>query len=274
VAILGLLGHPLGHSLSPELLDPNLQRYYPGTEYRLLDLPPEDFERRFLALPGEGFLGCNVTIPYKTAAARLCHDLDRHARRSGAVNCVHFKGGQIRGYNTDVEGVRASLLRYTHIPASALVLGAGGVARGVLTALEDLGVDRVTVLTRRPEAAEGLKELFPQVKFQPFERVNDRDFVGTWDLLVNCTPVGMHPKGGQSPLPKSPPASVMVLDTVYNPSPTRLVAEARASGCEAMDGLHMLATQAAHSLKIWFELPKPPVSELWQRAITLCARQP
>jgi shikimate dehydrogenase len=274
MAILGLLGHPLGHSLSPELLDPNLQRYYPGSEYRLLDLPPGDFERRFLALPQEGFLGCNVTIPFKTAAARLCDDLDRHAKRCGAVNCVHFSQGRIRGFNTDVEGVRASLLRYSHIPASALVLGAGGAARAVLGALETLGVDRVTVLARRPEATAALKESFPGVQFQPFDLVKDQGFVGSWDLLINCTPVGMSPKGGQSPLPKSPPASVMVLDTVYNPSPTRLVVEARASGCEAMDGLHMLATQAAHSLKIWFELPKPPVSELWQRAITLCARQP
>ncbi|QEC49396.1 shikimate dehydrogenase [Baekduia soli] len=244
---LGVLGWPVSHSRSPAMHNAALAELgLRDWHYQRLPVPPEIFAETVRALPGSGFVGANVTIPHKEAALALADEATDAARAIGAANTLTFAGGTIHAANTDAPGLLAALADQGAHPAGkvALVLGAGGSARGVAWALREAGAARVAVLNRTPERARRLAaDLGVDVVETPIAA----------DLLVNCTSVGLS--GGEfKALPVGADALseyATVADLVYRAGGTGLVAEARRRGCTVVDGLEVLVRQGALSLEAW-----------------------
>jgi len=231
--------------------------------YEAIEVAPEDFDERVRAMPGEGFVGANVTVPHKLTALAIADEASEAARAIGAANTLTFADARIAAENTDATGVLDALPE-SPAGARALVLGAGGSARAVVWALVDAGAD-VSIWNRTPEKADGLaRELGASVA----ETVDAADF----DLLVNATTVGMGASTQASMDLKSLPIDAdalgerhQLVDLAYGAVDTELVRAARARGARVVDGLEALVRQGAASLRIWTGLD-PPI-EVMRRAV-------
>nr|WP_085881852.1 shikimate dehydrogenase [Oceanibacterium hippocampi] len=254
--VAGVMGWPVAHSRSPRLHGYWLAHYRIDGAYIPLAVRPEAREAAFAGLRALGLAGCNVTIPHKEAALGLVDELDDQARRIGAVNTVIVgDDGRLIGRNTDAFGFREALLEGAPALAPeggvATVLGAGGAARAIIVALQDLGLGEIRVVNRGLDRARALAAEFGR----PVEAVVWDERAGALDgagLLVNSTSLGM---AGSAPLELAldalPPAAT-VMDIVYTPLETPLLAEARARGHRAVDGLGMLLHQARPGFEAWF----------------------
>ena len=256
---LGLIGYPLGHSLSPKIHTAALQACGLQGDYSLFPVHPEDIQglKDLLARVRTGEIsGLNVTIPHKQNVIELMDELSPTAKAIGAVNTIYLRENKLIGDNTDAQGFLSDLKRFLTLECdsllsqkNALILGAGGSARAVVYALVNDGWD-VTVAARRIEQAGQLVNSFPSRKVKAIT-FTDLQF-STFDLLVNATPIGMTPNIDQPPWPVdlSLPNAV-IYDLVYNPRETKLVKDARAQGLNATTGLGMLIEQAALAFEIW-----------------------
>ena len=230
MAWCGLIGMPLGHSFSPRL-----HGMLADYDYRLIPLEEKELPE---FLQTGGFLGLNVTIPYKRTVIPFLDELSPEAARIGAVNTIlRLADGRLRGYNTDYDGfvrqLRASGLDVQG--KKVLVLGTGGASRPVRCALEDLGAGEIISISRSgPDNYENLA------------RHKDAR------IVVNATPVGMYPRNGAAPLSLDAfPELEGVLDLIYNPQRTALVLQALDRGLPALGGLTMLAFQALRAAEIF-----------------------
>ncbi|MDR5710090.1 MAG: shikimate dehydrogenase [Armatimonadota bacterium] len=260
--LVALLGDPVSHSLSPRMHAAAFAALGLRWAYVALRVLPSDLAEAVRGLRALGFAGANVTVPHKEAVVPLVDRLDEVARACGAVNTLVFgESRRIHGYNTDVAGVRRTLehVGFRAAGCRAAVLGAGGSARAVCVALAQEGVAEVLLFARRVERAEFLagqmSTLFPQVRFAayPLEPASLRAQLAEAELLVNATPVGMHPDRDASPIP-SPEflhPCMVVFDLVYNPPRTRLLQLAQQAGARTIGGLLMLAYQGASSFELW-----------------------
>jgi shikimate dehydrogenase len=254
--LAGVMGWPVGHSLSPRLHGFWLRHYAIDGAYLPLAVPPESLAQALRALPALGFRGCNLTIPHKEAALGLIDEATPTALRVGAVNTVTVgEDGRLHGDNTDGLGFVASLregwLAWQASAGPAVLLGAGGAARAIATALLDADVPELRLVNRTRPRAEELAAALG-------ERARVLDW-GDWTgaltgaaLLVNTTSLGMH---GQPPLEvalDALPVHALVTDIVYAPLETALLAAARARGKPAVDGLGMLLHQARPGFEAWF----------------------
>jgi shikimate dehydrogenase len=265
-----LTGFPLGHSLSPRIHAAALAACGLTGEYALRPVPPEaipaGLQTLFAELRTGEMSGLNVTIPHKQAALALCDDLSPASRAIGAVNLISCHDGRIVGENSDAPGFLAGLSlapsKANLVPPRAVVLGAGGSARAVVYALAPSGW-HVPILARRPEQAQALATSFkgplPADRLQSGSADEYTLRTLQTDLVVNTTPVGMHPQVSFSPWPeKIPlPSGAVVYDLVYNPRSTVLIEQARGQGLAVIGGIHMLVEQAAISFERWTGLPAP-----------------
>jgi shikimate dehydrogenase len=253
-----VIGDPVEHSRSPRLHNAASAALGLDRVYVALRVEPADLAHAIRGLAALGFDGANVTVPHKTAALALCDELGAEADDAGAVNTLSFgAGGRLRGDLTDGLGLVAAL---PEVPASAVVLGAGGSARAAGSALLRAGTRRVTVVARRLEAADRLADalaaLVPAAEVDAATAVPD----GRAGLLVHCTPVG-----GIAALKALPvPADVVermdaVADFAYRAdgSPTPLGAAALAAGVPLVDGLELLVRQGALSFRRWTGVEPP-----------------
>jgi shikimate dehydrogenase len=263
---LGLIGYPLGHSLSPQMHAAALKQAGLEGEYRMYPVEPgaqcaAGLKSLVARLRAGEFQGLNVTIPHKQAVMAFLDDLTPEARAIGAANCLSARNGVVTGGNTDAPGFLADVLRLLETDPSrvgncALVLGAGGSARAVVFALARAGW-QVTVAARRVEQADGLVDAFGK-DIRPVQLdAHALSMLETPDLIVNTTPVGMHLAIDGSPWPQGLPlpANAAVYDLVYRPRETALVRAARAAGLRAETGLGMLVEQAALSFELWTGCP-------------------
>jgi shikimate dehydrogenase len=277
---LGLLGHPLGHSYSPLIHHDLLELAGLKGEYKLFDYTLEQLETGAISsMLMSGVHGFNVTIPYKV----LLHDklpaLTPAAKRVGAVNTVFRVDVDneitLIGHNTDSTGFYKSLTPQTQETLEAghaIVLGGGGSARAVLAAMIFEGktpVQKITLVMRHPEKANDLKLAFSEwVKdahtSTTLEVIHsdalDATRLASVDVLVNCTPVGMHPDVNATPLSllqvEALNPNAHVVDLIYNPSETVLMKLARDHGCPVVqNGLGMLIHQAIEAFSTWTKLP-------------------
>ena len=256
---LGLIGYPLGHSLSPKIHTAALQACGLQGDYSLFPVHPEDIQglKDLLARVRTGEIsGLNVTIPHKQNVIELMDELTPTAQAIGAINTIYLRENKLIGDNTDAQGFLSDLKRFLTLECdsllsqkNALILGAGGSARAVVYALLNDGWD-VTVAARRIEQAGQLVNSFPSRKVKAITFTGLQS--STFDLLVNATPIGMTPNIDQPPWPVdlSLPNAV-IYDLVYNPRETKLVKDARAQGLNATTGLGMLIEQAALAFEIW-----------------------
>jgi 3-dehydroquinate dehydratase/shikimate dehydrogenase len=193
-----------------------------------------------------GIRGASVTIPHKVALFERMDEVDAVARRVGAINTIRVDDdGRWVGANTDVSGFLQPLQERVSLDGlRASVLGAGGAARAVAVALASSAA-AVRVHARDPRKAETIATL-TSAEVGPWPPAP-----GSWDLLINCTPVGMHPQVDQTPIPQDQLTGRYVYDLVYNPRSTRLLREATAAGCETIGGLDMLVAQAHEQFQWW-----------------------
>ncbi|MBE0479601.1 MAG: shikimate dehydrogenase [Dehalococcoidia bacterium] len=265
--VAGLIGHELKHSISPVFQQAAFDHLGLDVRYELWDTPPDKLSETVGILARADRLGANVTIPYKEAVLPLMHDLDRDAARIGAVNTIVNRDGSLVGYNTDSAGfLRALYQDASFVPRgkTAVLLGAGGVARAAAFTLIDAGICRLTIVNRTPERAEALaaslKASGTPVAALPFTSADLRTELVNSNLIVNCTSVGLKDSAteGQSPLKANQiPGRALVYDLVYNPLETPLMKEAEKAGARTLGGLAMLIYQGAISFRLWTGIEAP-----------------
>lgn len=258
--VLCIIGYPIGHSLSPVIHNAGFEAHGLNLTYVAFALHPDSFEAGVMGLAALGVKGATVTVPLKERAFNYVDEKDEYARMTGAVNTLVFGEGKIKGFNLDVAGVKYSLekLEVRRDGARAVVLGAGGASRVVIAALALHGASDITILNRNEEKARALKRFFSErLKSLPMtaaklEDGNLKKYLAGIDLVVNTTPVGMYPNPDASPIPEELiPDGIKVLDAVYRPRKTRLLALAEQRGCKTLCGLDWLIYQGMLSFNIW-----------------------
>ena len=272
---LGLIGYPLGHSLSPRIHSAALRACGLVGDYSLFPIKPDDKEglKDLLArVCSSEITGLNVTIPHKQNVIPLLDVLTETAEAVGAVNTIYLRNNKLIGDNTDAPGFLAGLRKFlAEFPSpvraeqsrgveegikvkgkKALVLGAGGSARAIVYALLKDGWN-VILAARRFEQAQQLVALFTNDQLQIADFTLSNIELSHIALIVNTTPFGMSPNTDRSPWPENLlfPQHAAIYDLVYNPGETRLVKEARAQGLSAITGLGMLIEQAALAFELW-----------------------
>lgn len=264
-AVYGVIGCPVAHSMSPAIHNAAFAAAGMDACYvPLLIQPSEDDFCRFmdalLERPWMDWRGLSVTIPHKEHALRYvgADNCEALAVRIGAVNTITIEpDGSLAGDNTDYAGALDALCAGMSITREGLagrraaVLGAGGVARAIVAALAHYGCE-VTVYNRTVQRGQRLAEEFGAA-------ATGLDNLGQLDaeIVINCTSVGMHPGVDASPLEKIPPCVQAVFDTIYNPVETKLIRQARATGCAAITGLEMFVNQAVAQFERWTAKPAP-----------------
>lgn len=251
---LGLMGDPLGHSLSPILHTAALKAAGLAGDYRLFPVPQVEEGRQALVAMIEKVRsgevhGLNVTIPHKTNVFPYMQDITHTALRIGAINTIYMKDGLLSGHNTDAEGFRIDFMRHFNAePARALVIGSGGSARAVINALNDEGW-MIGIAARNISQAAAL----PAAWVFPYPLNAEKTLAFGATLIVNTTPLGMSPDFGSTPWPEEIPfpRNGYAYDLVYNPEKTRFLEQAEAAGCRIANGLGMLIEQAALAFEIW-----------------------
>lgn len=255
-----LIGHPLGHSLSPQIHTRLFELSGETVEYTLRDIAPEVLGSKHGFL--KGFDGFNITIPHKMAIIDYCDELSAEAKRYNSVNCV--KNGENKvGYNTDCIGFTKSIdMLGASLKSKVLLIGCGGVGRMVAieTAIEG-GDLSVAVLKSDLPLVENVIEEIHALNPDAHVRVvmigenglSASDLHNeNFDLLINCTPVGMFPKSDRMPCAADVLNNVeFVFDLIYNPRETLLTKTAREKGCKALNGMAMLVLQAVAAHEIW-----------------------
>lgn len=251
-ALVGLLRHPLRDSLSPRMQNAAFEATGLDWAYVALGVEPERLEEAVAGLVALGFRGANVTIPHKVGVLSYCDELDAVAERAGSVNTLLIRDGRVLGSSTDGQAVTDSVAAEG---ARALMLGAGGAAQAVATALVDAGCSSLRVASRSPERAQALalrlRNLGPGRAVGADEAWPPH--VGDADLVLNATPV-------RDELLVELDGVRQVVDLAYRPEggDTALIAAARVTGCErVVDGLDVLVGQGALSFERWTGLSAP-----------------
>ncbi len=264
---LGIIGYPIGHSISPVFQQAALDHLSIDANYLAHQVAPEEVAEFVNGLRSPGVLGINVTVPHKEAVIPHLDEVDEWASSAGAVNTIVNRSGRLTGHNTDGSGFLRSLREAAGFdPAGkrVLVLGAGGAARGVVLALVRQQVGHLTIANRTLERAQRLAELARSggVEAGAAGLLGSEvgDAAGPADLIVNCTTIGMShgPDEQGSPLSREQiPPTALVNDLVYNPLETPLLREAAAAGASRLGGIHMLVYQGADSFEMWTGQPAP-----------------
>lgn len=269
---VGLIGDPVAHSFSPRLQQAAFDALEIPARYELWQTPAKQLLKRVHSLCKPNCLGANVTIPHKGAVLPFLDRIDPLAERIGAVNTIVHKDDYLYGYNTDAPGLlmalhengigvlqedgKVNLKEY-----NAILLGAGGAARGAAYALAEAGVKQLTILNRHLERAQLLASELQQDYDQPIFSLNDPAFLIPRAplIVINATSVGMHEN--ISPLPPEVlsrfDSSTFIYDMIYNPSQTQLLGQARLLGLPSANGLSMLLHQGALAFTLWTGKPAP-----------------
>ncbi|MEH2013740.1 shikimate dehydrogenase [Nostoc sp.] len=280
--LLGVIGHPVEHSLSPVMHNAAIAHL--GLDYVYLPFPiaPENLE---VAIPGFaaiGVVGFNVTIPHKQAIMPLLSEITPLAQTIGAVNTVSRQNNKWVGTNTDIEGFIAPLqttYKQDWSQKVAVILGNGGAARAVVAGCHQLGFAKIHVVGRN---VQRLEEFGKSWSNSP---ISENLQVAQWkelsklipqaNLLVNTTPIGMYPKVDESPLSGDEianlPTGAIAYDLIYIPKPTQFLEQAEKQGAIAIDGLEMLVQQGVAALKIWLqqEIPVEVMRQALQKHLGL-----
>ena len=273
--LLGVIGHPVEHSLSPLMHNAALAKL--GLDYVYLPFPiaPENLERAIAGFASMGVVGFSITIPHKQAILPLLSEISPIAQAIGAVNTVTRQGNKWIGTNTDVEGFIAPLQTTYHQDWSqkkAVILGNGGAARAVVAGCIQLGLAEIHVVGRNLQKLQAFSQSWQNSlyadKFQVHEWPELPNLIPQANLLVNTTPIGMYPHVEESPLSSQEisylPSDAIVYDLIYIPKPTKFLHLAEKQGAIIIDGLEMLVQQGAAALKIWLQQETVPVTEMRQ----------
>jgi len=247
----GVLGKPIGHSLSPVMHNAAFQAT--GINAVYLAFETEEVDKAVQGIRGLGMKGMSVTIPLKSAVIQYLDQVDPTAERIGATNTIINDNGLLRGYNTDSSGALKALEQKTHISGkSCVIVGAGGAARAIGFALRERDVS-VTVANRSLERGEDLAHSLG-CSHIPLNNIG----VIKADILIQTTPVGMYPYIDQCPVPEQIlDQGMAVMDIIYNPAETRLLKLARDRDCVTISGVDMFIHQGAEQFRLWTGIDPP-----------------
>ena len=276
--LVGLLGNPVRHSLSPAMHNAALQALQLNWSYLALPCTSQNLQEVLQGLRAVNCRGLNVTIPHKQDVATLCQELSPLAKRLGAVNTlIPIDSGGWHGTNTDVEGFLTPLGEESSWNnRHGVILGCGGSARAVAAGLQRLGLASITVIGRRPEVLDGFiadlhhndAPLTPCLHSSPILA----SLIEQADLVVNTTPVGMAQHGDAQAFPLGEAVwshlqeSAVLYDLVYTPRPTAWLRWGQSRGHRCIDGLEMLVQQGAASLRLWSDRNDVPVETMRRAA--------
>ena len=273
--VLGVIGDPIAHTLSPAMHNAALQALELDGVYMPFHVRPDRLGEAIAGVRALDLLGLNVTVPHKQAVMEYLDEIAAEATAIGAVNTIAFTDGMLKGYNTDAFGILENLRSeggLETLPEHVVLLGAGGAGRAILYALlQQTEVREILLLNRTAARAESLaRDLDPAA---------DRVTVGSLDqdhaeqiraseLLINSTAAGMYPQAEASPLAdgRGLHRDMLVVDIVYKPQRTVLMEQAGKEGARALNGLGMLAHQGAQSFAIWTG-QTPPVDTMMEAAL-------
>ena len=260
-----VVGHPISHSRSPLIHGYWLRQHGLSGSYERIDVPPVEFPAFIASLAARGLVGGNVTIPHKQAALALANRATDRARLLGAANTLWRAEGLLHADNTDVQGFVASLdasaAGWAKTAGHAVVLGAGGAARGIVAGLLDRIPGGIIVVNRTQSRAAELAAVFgPRVTTQAWADV--AAVLPGASLLVNTTSLGMKGQPALDIELAPLPVGALVADIVYVPLETPLLAAARRRGLQTVDGLGMLLHQAVPGFARWFGVTPTVTPEL------------
>jgi shikimate dehydrogenase len=270
---LGVFGHPVAHSFSPQMQNAALEKSDLEMRYARFEIAPNELQDAVELLRRLDFIGVNLTVPHKIAALALVDEADETARQIGAVNTVKIDDGKIRGFNTDGKGFARAIREEFSVDLRdlrVLVIGAGGAARAIALQCAKENCERLVIANRDSQKAnqlvESLRGFFagprvlgpvPRLQAIAAEETVLRFQIANTDLVVNATPLGLN-HGDTPPIPARLLAPhLMVYDTVYAGSPTAFVSGAIEAGARAANGLSMLLHQGALAFEIWFDRSAP-----------------
>lgn len=254
--IVGLIGHPVEHSFSPPMHNAAFKALGMDYAYVAFDVDPSNLESAIDGAKSLNVKGFNVTIPHKIEVMKHLDEIDEVARLIGAVNTIDFK--DMKGYNTDGIGAVKAIEEVSPIKnRKVVVAGAGGASRAISFYIAKYGADELTILNRNVEKAQNLAQdvldsgLIGNVESDSISRIDG--YLADADILIDTTPLGMHPNINDEPIAKSADMheDLIVFDAVYNPNETVLIKEAIEAGAKPVYGIKMLLYQGAESFKIW-----------------------
>ncbi len=258
----GLIGYPLGHSMSAVIHKAGFESLGINATYELMETSPEHLVDRIKYLKRGNYSGFNVTIPHKVPLALFVDEVDKYADITGAINTIKINPDRsFTGYNTDVLGFKAAIPDTVSLNGkTAALLGTGGASRAAVLGLSDLGVKTVDVYTRNIansiDYMAYLRRKFPEITFTALQIDRMKD-LSKYDILVNTTPIGMQGRSAdltpvEEYMLKTLPEHAIVYDVIYNPKKTILLKLAEKLGYKTINGIDMLVWQAVAAQRIWF----------------------
>ena len=268
--IVALIGHPVEHSFSPPMHNAAFQKLDMDWAYVAFDVNPNNLKSAVEGAKALNIKGFNVTIPHKIDVMEFLDEIDEVADLIGAVNTIDFKS--MKGYNTDGIGAVKAIEEVTPIKnRNVVVAGAGGASRAISFYIAKYGAESLTILNRNVEKAQNLagdvmdSGLIGEVKSDSISKIGD--YVDEVDILVDTTPIGMHPHVNDAAIVEAGQMheDLVVFDAVYNPNETVWIKEAVKAGAKPVYGIKMLLYQGAESFEIWTG-KKAPVDEM-ERAL-------
>lgn len=258
---LGIIGYPLGHSISAKIQKAGFESLGIEGSYDVLETPPEDLVPRIKYLKTNGYSGFNVTIPLKVPMSLFLDDIDDYANIAGCVNTVKIlEDRSFIGYNTDIYGFKTAIPNEFSLQGKrASILGTGGASRAAVVGLSEKGIKNIDFYTRNiinsRQTLDYVRAKFPEIEFNVYQIQNIRSLEDSV-IVVNATPIGMRGfMADQMPLEskdldKLKPDTI-IYDIVYNPIKTILIKEAENRSLRTIGGLDMLIYQAQRAIEIW-----------------------
>jgi len=258
----GLIGFPLGHSLSAVIHKAGFKSLGIDASYEILETDPEDLVDRVKYFKHNDYSGFNITIPLKLPIALFTQEVDKYADIAGAVNTIKINSEKtFSGFNTDAMGFKKAIPSDINLQDTTVaLLGTGGASRAAVLALSECGVKEIGVYTRNiPNAMDYMaymRRKFPEITFNVYQIEQVRD-LSKYQMLVNTTPIGMQGRSAdmtpiEEPVLKTLPQGATVYDVIYNPKQTILLKLADKLGYKTINGLDMLIYQAMSAQEIWF----------------------
>lgn len=279
--ILGIIGHPVSHSLSPLMHNTAIAHYNLDYIYLPFEVSPKELFYAMKGIVSLGFKGINVTVPYKEDVMEYLDKISPHAKLIGAVNTILVENGKLIGYNTDGIGFTTSIKRYAGVSPykkSVLMLGAGGAARAVAVQLALDKVRNIFIANRTKDRAEKLARHIRSNISKPLSVEvipNNKKFIkkriDVVDIVINATSLGMSGKNNIKAFPyECITDKHLVCDLVYNPLETYFLKESRNRGAKILNGLGMLICQGSYSFEIWTKkkLPINIIESILKRRLT------
>ena len=266
--LLGVIGYPVEHSFSPLMHNAAIAHLKADYVYLPFPIHPQNLQPAIAGFSAIGLRGFNITIPHKQSIIPLLDEVSEVAQAIGAVNTVWQEGDRWLGTNTDAVGFLSPLksLNKNWAELPAVVLGNGGAARAVVAACAQLGCPEIWIVGRSPNKLAAFSQswaasphIAARLKHTDWQQIEN--CLPQAGLIVNATPIGMHPDVEALPLNQQQialiKAGTIAYDLIYTPRPTQFLKQASAAGAIAIDGLEMLVQQGAAALEIWLQQPAP-----------------